>query len=73
MRRSVMHNKMLDHQTILATKKQLALAIEKNNYNLQAEEVLSLSERLDELMLPAFKAQLDFYNYYLKHSHPFMT
>lgn len=68
-----MHNKMLDHQTILATKKQLALAIEKNNYNLQAEEVLSLSERLDELMLPAFKAQLDFYNYYLKHSHPFMT
>lgn len=68
-----MHNKMLDHQTILTTKKQLALAIEKNNYNLQAEEVLTLSEQLDELMLPAFKTQLEFYNYYLNHSHPFMA
>lgn len=68
-----MHNKMLDHQTILTTKKQLALAIEKNNYNLQAEEVLTLSKQLDELMLPAFKTQLEFYNYYLNHSHPFMA
>ncbi len=68
-----MHNKMLDQQTILNTKKQLAIAIEKHNYNLQAPEVLELSERLDKLMLPAFKSQLDFYNYYLNHSHPFMT
>lgn len=68
-----MHNKMLDHQIILTTKKQLARAIEKNNYNLQAKEVLELSERLDKLMLPAFQTQLDFYNFYLNHSHPFMT
>lgn len=68
-----MRNRMLDQESILETKKQLVQAIIDGQYNLQSEEVLSLSRRLDELMLPAFQTQLDFYNEYLNFSHPFTT
>ena len=68
-----MHYKVLDQQTILQTKKQLVQAIIDANYNLQADEVILLSKHLDELMLPVFKSQLDFYNEYLNFSHHLMT
>ncbi|MEF9959871.1 MAG: aspartyl-phosphate phosphatase Spo0E family protein [Niameybacter sp.] len=68
-----MHDTTLDHQTILEAKKQLVQAIIDGQYNLQSEEVLLISRHLDELMLPAFQTQLDFYNQYLNLSHSFMT
>ena len=68
-----MHYKVLDQQTILETKKQLVQAIIDANFDLQEEKVLLLSKRLDELMLPVFKSQLDFYNEYLNFSHHLMT
>jgi len=42
-----------------ALKKELALAIIRNNYNLLAPEILSLSKQLDDLMTPLFKTQLE--------------
>ena len=68
-----MHYKVLDQQTILETKKRLVQAIIDANYNLQADEVILLSKHLDELMLPVFKSQLDFYNEYLNLSRHFMA
>lgn len=68
-----MHYKVLDQQTILETKKQLVQAIIDANFDLQEEKVLLLSKHLDELMLPVFKSQLDFYNEYLNLSHHFMA
>nr|WP_307991354.1 Spo0E family sporulation regulatory protein-aspartic acid phosphatase [uncultured Niameybacter sp.] len=68
-----MHYKVLDQQTILETKKQLVQAIIDANFDLQEEKVLLLSKRLDELMLPVFKSQLDFYNEYLNLSHHYMA
>lgn len=68
-----MHYKVLDQQIILETKKQLVQAIIDANFDLQEEKVLLLSKRLDELMLPVFKSQLDFYNEYLNLSRHFMA
>jgi hypothetical protein len=39
-------------------------SIVKNNYNLLSPEVLALSIQIDELVLPIFQAQLDFYRFY---------
>ncbi|OON98084.1 MAG: hypothetical protein ATN32_04905 [Candidatus Epulonipiscium fishelsonii] len=52
--------------SITEYKKRLAQAIEKHNYNLQAPEVLQLSQQIDTQILPTFKKQLDFQTYYLK-------
>ncbi|ONI41640.1 hypothetical protein AN639_03200 [Candidatus Epulonipiscium fishelsonii] len=52
--------------SITEYKKRLAQAIEKHNYNLQAPEVLQLSQQLDAQIVPTFKKQLDFQTYYLK-------
>lgn len=43
---------------IITLKKQLALAIIQNSYDLLAPEVLALSQALDALMNPLFEAQL---------------
>lgn len=51
----------LDIVTIHLLKKQLSDAIINNNYDLQASEVLSLSEQLDILMIPLFNEQLHSY------------
>lgn len=45
--------------TILTLKKDLAHMIEKNNYNLLSPEVIALSQKLDCLMIPLFKRQLE--------------
>lgn len=45
--------------TIISLKKELSIAIEKNHYNLLSPEVISLSQKLDLLMTPLFKYQLD--------------
>lgn len=66
-----MHYKVLDQQIILETKKKLVQAIIDANFDLQDEKVLLLSKHLDEMMLPVFKSQLDFYNDYLNFSHHF--
>lgn len=44
---------------INALKKELALAITRNNYNLLSPEILSLSTQIDALMIPLFKIQLE--------------
>ena len=53
----------LDMNPIYLLKKQLSDAIVNNNYDLQATEVLTISQELDILMIPLFKEQLDFYRY----------
>lgn len=45
--------------TITSLKKDLSIAIEKNNYNLLSSEVILLSQTLDRLMMPLFKHQLN--------------
>lgn len=40
-------------------KKELTLAIIRNNYNLLSPEILNLSKQLDDLMTPIFKTQLE--------------
>ena len=40
-------------------KKELALAVTRNDYNLLSPEILSLSTQLDTLMIPIFKSQLE--------------
>lgn len=52
-------------QTINSLKKELCELLIKNNYNLLAPEVLALSIKLDQKLLPIFKNQLDFYNDFL--------
>lgn len=49
-------------QTINSLKKELCELLIKNDYNLLAPEVLALSIKLDQKLLPIFKTQLDFYN-----------
>lgn len=44
---------------IIALKKDLARAIEQNHYNLLSPEVINLSIKIDCLMTPLFKQQLD--------------
>lgn len=44
---------------IIALKKDLARAIEQNHYNLLSPEVMNLSIKIDCLMTPLFKQQLD--------------
>lgn len=51
--------KITSFTTIISLKKDLNEAIEKNHFNLQAPEVLSLSQQLDHLMTPLFKCQLN--------------
>ncbi len=45
--------------TIIALKKDLAKTIEQNHYDLLSPEVISLSIKIDCLMMPLFKQQLD--------------
>ena len=45
--------------TIIALKKDLVRAIEQNHYNLLSPEVIKLSIKIDCLMMPLFKQQLD--------------
>ena len=56
---TLMIHTSLDMTSIYLLKKQLCDAIIDNNYDLQATEVLTLSEQLDNLMIPLFKEQLD--------------
>lgn len=46
---------------IIKLKKDLTYAIQKNNYNLLAPEVIRLSRALDQLMTPIFETQLNSY------------
>lgn len=48
-----------DYYLIKTLKKELARAIVNANYNLLTPEILSLSKKLDDLMNPLFKKQLD--------------
>ena len=45
--------------TIISLKKDLAQVIEQNHYNLLSPEVIELSTKLDHLMIPLFKKQLN--------------
>lgn len=45
--------------TIIALKKDLIRAIKQNHYNLLSPEVIKLSIKIDCLMTPLFKQQLD--------------
>jgi hypothetical protein len=45
--------------TIKALKKELIIAIVRNNYNLLSPDIISLSKQLDDLMIPLFKSQLE--------------
>jgi len=45
--------------TIIALKKDLARTIEQNHYNLLSPDVINLSIKIDCLMMPLFKQQLD--------------
>lgn len=53
-----------DIQTINSLKKELCDLLIKYDYNLLAPEVLALSTKLDQKLLPIFKKQLDFYNHF---------
>lgn len=53
-----------DTQTINSLKKELCDLLIKNDYNLLAPEVLDLSMKLDTTLLPIFKKQFDFFNYF---------
>lgn len=44
---------------IIALKKDLARTIEQNHYDLLSPEVMNLSIKIDCLMTPLFKQQLD--------------
>lgn len=44
---------------IIALKKDLARTIEQNHYDLLSPEVINLSIKIDCLMTPLFKQQLD--------------
>ncbi len=44
---------------IKTLKKELSQAILRNNFDLSAPEVLQLSQKLDDLMNPLFKEQLE--------------
>lgn len=52
------------NEAINSLKKELCDLLIKNNYNLLAPEVLAISIKLDRKLLPIFKKQLDFYNYF---------
>ena len=45
--------------TIIALKKELAKTIEQNHYDLLSPEVINLSIKIDCLMMPLFKQQLN--------------
>ena len=45
--------------TIISLKKDLNKAIEDNHFDLLSPEVISLSQKLDLLMTPLFKSQLE--------------
>ena len=45
--------------TLIALKKDLVKVIEQNDYDLLSPEVVTLSIKIDRLMTPLFKQQLD--------------
>lgn len=57
-------NKTPDTQTINSLKKELCDLLIKNDYNLLAPEIIDLSMELDNKLLPIFKKQIDFFNYF---------
>lgn len=50
----------MNSSNIISLKKDLSCAIIKNHYDLLSPEVLILSKKLDELMTPYFKNQLEY-------------
>lgn len=50
-----------DIKTLNMLKKELVNVLQKNNYNLLSEEVLTLSMKIDTLVVPLFQEQLDHY------------
>jgi len=53
----LMETTTLSH--IMKLKKDLLNLIEVNNFNLLSPEVIELSRKIDNLMLPLFKCQLE--------------
>lgn len=50
-----------DIESLNALKKELVDMLQKNNYDFLSSEVLVLSRKIDMLIVPLFKEQLDHY------------
>ena len=56
-----------DVTQIKQLKKVLNQHLLENNFDLLAPDVLDISRKLDDFMLPIFESHLAFYNYLLKY------
>ncbi|WP_010166839.1 Spo0E family sporulation regulatory protein-aspartic acid phosphatase [Candidatus Epulonipiscium viviparus] len=61
---------MTEINPITHLKKTLCNSIENENFDLLSEEVITISQELDQQLLPLFKQQLDVYNIYLQIKKP---